>query len=326
MHEMQPENRQTSAAEPLLTGLRGLAMGAAEVVPGVSGGTIAFITGIYERLLQGIQRVSPGQLQLWKQEGFAAVWGRKKGLDGGFFVALLAGMGLGILMFSNLVRYLMVHHPVLLWAFFFGLILTSCLVVSRQVQNWRRLPGFCLGAGIALGLLITRISPVHLDATLPDLFLGGALAICAFLLPGLSGSFILLLLGLYAPVLDAVRSFDLTVLAPLAAGCLVGILLFARILGQLLRRKRDAVYATLTGFMLGSLALVWPWKQTLRYQLGSQGEPIPLLQEPILPATWSSLHGTDPDFAGAVICMLLGMLLVVTLEWYGGNRFRRSSA
>ena len=306
--------------ETMLIFLRGLIMGAAEVVPGVSGGTIAFVTGIYERLILALRNFSPDLLTQWRQLGLVGVWQR---VDGNFLASLAFGMGVGVLLLSGLVSYLMINHPVSLWSFFFGLIIASSLVVCRQVGSWRSTVGLALGTGLALGLAITYITPVHLNPTLPGLFLGGSIAVCAWILPGLSGSFMLLLLGLYGPALHAVESLDLTRLAALASGCAVGLLLFARLLEYLFRTLRDVVLACLTGFMLGSLSAVWPWKQTISYQIGRHGEQIPVIQEPVLPATWSQLHGLDADIPSALVFMLLGAGLVMSLEWLVGNGFRR---
>ena len=226
---------------------KGLAMGAADVVPGVSGGTIAFISGIYDELLHSIARV-PEALLLLLRGRIKDAW---QMANATFLLVLLCGILTSVLTLARLITYLLHHHPIPVWSFFFGLILVSTYLVGREISrwNWSRVLSFVLG--LAFAYWITVAAPMQWGSDLPTLFLAGAIAICAMILPGISGSFILLLLGLYSVVLGAVKDLNLLVLAVFASGCLVGILSFARLLSWLLSRWRDLSLAFLSGLMLG---------------------------------------------------------------------------
>lgn len=290
---------------------KGLAMGAAEVVPGVSGGTIAFISGIYDELLRSIARVPEATLSLLRGR-IRDAW---QLANATFLLVLLCGIMTSILSFARLITYLMAQHPIPLWSFFFGLILVSTYVVGREIGrwNWTRVLSFALG--LAFAYWITVAAPMQWGSDLPTLFLAGAIAICAMILPGISGSFILLLLGLYSVVLGAVKELDLLVLAVFASGCLVGILSFARLLSWLLSRWRDLSLAFLTGLMLGSLNKVWPWKEVVSWRLDSKGEQVPLLESNLLPGQFADISGQDPQLLLAVVLAVGGIALVLGLEW-----------
>ena len=289
----------------------GLLMGAAEVVPGVSGGTIAFITGIYERLLLALKQFTPRLLLGLRDPGIAALW---RQVDANFLLLLFGGMGVAILAFATGISYLMQHQAVSLWAFFFGLVIASSWVMAQQVSGFSARLLFFATMGTATGILLTGFAPIDLPPTPLYIFLGGAIAVCAWILPGISGSFILLILGLYGVIIDAIKQLDVVTLALLGSGCAVGLVSFAQVLSRLFARARDETLAVLTGFMLGSLAKLWPWKQTLAYQLGSDGHQIPLVQEPIWPATYHTLTGLEPQIGLAVLAMLLGLVVVVGLD------------
>lgn len=290
---------------------KGLAMGAADVVPGVSGGTIAFISGIYDELLRSIARVPEATLSLLRGR-IRDAW---QMANATFLLVLLCGIMTSILSFARLITYLMAQHPIPLWSFFFGLILVSTYVVGREIGrwNWTRVLSFALG--LAFAYWITVAAPMQWGSDLQTLFLAGAIAICAMILPGISGSFILLLLGLYSVVLGAVKEFDLLVLAVFASGCLVGILSFARLLSWLLSRWPDLSLAFLTGLMLGSLNKVWPWKEVVSWRLDSKGEQVPLLESNLLPGQFADISGQDPQLLLAVVLAVGGIALVLGLEW-----------
>lgn len=290
---------------------KGLAMGAADVVPGVSGGTIAFISGIYDELLRSIARVPEATLSLLRGR-IRDAW---QMANATFLLVLLCGIMTSILSFARLITYLMAQHPIPLWSFFFGLILVSTYVVGREIGrwNWTRVLSFVLG--LAFAYWITVAAPMQWGSDLPALFLAGAIAICAMILPGISGSFILLLLGLYSVVLGAVKELDLLVLAVFASGCLVGILSFARLLSWLLSRWPDLSLAFLTGLMLGSLNKVWPWKEVVSWRLDSKGEQVPLLESNLLPGQFADISGQDPQLLLAVVLAVGGIALVLGLEW-----------
>ncbi len=290
----------------------GLVMGAAEVVPGVSGGTIAFISGIYERLINSIRQFTPLMALQLKKNGVKSTWQR---IDGTFLLVLFAGMGVSILMFANGVSYLLLNEPIAIWSFFFGLVVVSTLVISREITSFNIRIGLGICFGLVIGVLVTQIVPITLEPTPLMLFIGGSVAVCAWILPGLSGSFILLLLGLYGFVIDAIKSLDVSNLAFLAAGAVVGLVSFSQLLSRLYALFKNETLAVLMGFMLGSLAKLWPWKNTTSYQINADGSQIPLVQEPVSPDVYSSLTGLDAQIMVAVVCALVGGALVLLLHW-----------
>ena len=290
----------------------GLVMGAAEVVPGVSGGTIAFISGIYERLINSIRQLTPVMALQLKKNGVKSTWQR---IDATFLLVLFAGMGVSILMFANAVSYLLLNESIAIWSFFFGLVVVSTLVISREITSFNIRIGLGICFGLVIGVLVTQIVPITLEPTPLMLFVGGSVAVCAWILPGLSGSFILLLLGLYGFVIDAIKSLDVSNLAFLAAGAVVGLVSFSQLLSRLYALFKNETLAVLMGFMLGSLAKLWPWKNTTSYQINADGSQIPLVQEPVSPDVYSSLTGLDAQIMVAVVCALVGGALVLLLHW-----------
>ncbi len=299
---------------------KGIAMGAADVVPGVSGGTVAFITGIYDELLRSIASIPAAAIMLLRGRVRDA-W---QAANATFLLILLLGIMTSVLSLARLITYLLAEHPIPVWSFFFGLILVSAHLVAREIQrwNWSRVLSFVLGGGFAYW--ITVASPVQLGSDPFSLFIAGAIAICAMILPGISGSFILVLLGLYSVVLGAVKSFDLTLLAVFAAGCLVGLICFASLLRWLLVRWRDLSLAFLTGLMLGSLNKIWPWKETLTWRTDRHGEQLPLLQSNLLPERFAEISGQDPQLLLAIALAVGGVLLVLSLEWVAGRNQQSS--
>lgn len=285
--------------------LKGIAMGAADVVPGVSGGTIAFVTGIYDTLLGSIRKVDAKAVKLLFSEGPAAAW---RYINGTFLLVLGSGILVALLSLAKGLHYLLIHYPVWLWAFFFGLIIASVFHVGREITQWnpQRMVLLVLGALIAGG--ISAASPTSVEATPLIVFLAGSVAICAMILPGISGSFILLLMGLYEPILGALKSFDLVIMALFGAGAVIGLMSFSRFLTWLLAGWKEATFAVLTGFMVGSLVKVWPWKETLTTRINSKGETVPVNQMNVLPDM-----GTDLMLA--ILLMIAGAALVLGLEW-----------
>lgn len=276
-------------------------MGAADVVPGVSGGTIAFITGIYDTLLESIRRINPRLWPLFRQHGLVAVW---QHINGNFLVALGLGILTSILSFARLISYLLVHHPIPLWSFFTGLILISILHILKQVKAWHTTSIIALVIGAVLAWSMTVLHPVQLPENNLSFFIGGAIAICAMILPGISGSFILLLLGLYATVINAVKAFDFGIIAVFAMGCLVGLLSFSHLLSWLLRKHRNLTLCFLTGLMAGTLPKLWPWKLA-----DSQGV---LLN--VLPSTYSQAMQVNSQWLLAIGTALFGIAAVWLLE------------
>lgn len=279
--------------------LKGMAMGAADVVPGVSGGTIAFIAGIYDELINSIKSINMHSLKLLFTGKIAAFW---KAVNGNFLFALLLGIAISVFSLAKLITYLLLNEPVLVWSFFFGLVLASTWFVTKDIKgwNWKTVAGFVGGAVIAY--YITVATPAETSTNLMFIFLCGAIAICAMILPGISGSFILVLLGKYFYVMEAVKTLDLVVLGVFAFGAALGITSFSRVLSYALKNFRNITLSVLSGFMLGSLNKVWPWKEVEK--LVSDGHEV-MIEHNIAPNT---------EVAEAVVLMLIGFILVYVLE------------
>ncbi len=286
--------------------LKGMAMGAADVVPGVSGGTIAFISGIYEELITSIDNIRPSLLRVWSQKGFAAFW---SALNGNFLLALFAGIAISVLSLSRVLSYLLAEHPVLLWAFFFGLVLASIIYVARQINRWRLAVWVMLLAGIALATLVVSLPAADPEFGLAYLFLCGALAICAMILPGISGAFILVLLGGYKTALDAIHERDLAVLLALGLGAVFGLLSFARLLKWMFVRFRNGTLAILTGFIIGSLQKIWPWKQVLETRMFDD-KAVVIREANVAPWDFEG----NPMLWQAILLAALGFALIFLLE------------
>lgn len=282
--------------------LKGMGMGAADVVPGVSGGTIAFIVGIYEELIDSIKSINARSLKYLFTLKLKTFW---KAINGNFLLAIVAGIGISIFSLAKLITYLLTTHPVLIWAFFFGLVLSSTYFVSLRIKQWNigRIIAFAIGT--ALAYYITVATPAQTPDNLFFIFLCGTIAICAMILPGISGSFILVLLGKYFYIMEAVKTLNLTVLLTFACGAAIGIVTFSNFLSFLLRKFHDLTIATLAGFMLGSLNKVWPWKETVETYIDSHGVTRPLVEHNIAPdhLVWQSL-----------LLMLTGFVLVYLIE------------
>lgn len=283
--------------------LKGMGMGAADVVPGVSGGTIAFIVGIYDELINSIKSINLESLKLFFSGKWATFW---KKINGNFLFFLLAGIGISVFSLAKLITWLLVNQPILVWSFFFGLVLASTWFVSRDIKEWKSWKtwvAFVIGAVVAF--YITVATPAETPSNLLFIFLCGAIAICAMILPGISGSFILVLLGKYFFIMDAVKTLDVVVIAVFGAGVCIGITSFSHILSYALAHFRNITLAVLTGFMLGSLNKVWPWKEVVETFVDSHGEVKPLIETNILP------NAHVPE---AVVLMVVGFFLVYFLE------------
>lgn len=247
-----------SIKDYILIVLKGMAMGASDVVPGVSGGTIAFITGIYDELITSIKSIGAHSVALLFKRKIKEFW---KAINGNFLTALVIGIAISVFSLAKLITYLLINEPVLVWSFFFGLVLASSWFVSREVKEWnyKTLSSFFIGA--ILAFFITVATPAETPTALWFVFLCGAVAICAMILPGISGSFILVLLGKYFYVMEALNTLNIAVLFTFGAGALVGLMSFSRLLSYALKNFRNITLAMLSGFMLGSLNKVWPWKE-----------------------------------------------------------------
>ena len=295
----------------LITFLKGMAMGAADVVPGVSGGTIAFITGIYDTLLESIRRINPKLITVLKEKG---IKGAFEHINGTFLIALFAGILTSIFTLARFITWMLHTHPIPLWSFFFGLIIVSVIHMFKQVDRWAltRFIAVILGAAFAYG--ITVVNPVSMDPTPVNIVIAGTIAICAMILPGISGSFILLLLGMYAPILGAAKSMDVVTLGLFAMGCVVGLLTFSHVLSWILRNYRDIALTFLTGLMIGTLGKIWPWKETLTWRINSHGEQVPLVEQNLSPFNFEHVTGQPALLGYAIVAMILGIAIVWGLE------------
>ena len=297
--------------------LKGAAMGAADVVPGVSGGTIAFITGIYDRLLDALRSLTPMALAILLRQGIPAFW---QAIDGWFLLTLAGGILLSVLTFAHMIGYALEHYAILVWSFFFGLVVASALYLARQTPHWRWREVVALLCGSVIALTIASLRPVELPAEGWMLFLAGAIAICAMILPGISGSFILLLMGMYQVFIAAVQTLDFGLLISFAGGCVVGLLAFSHLLSWLLKHYRSLMYTLLTGFLAGSLKLLWPWKQVLETTVDRHGDLRPLVQINVLPSRYTELTAEPALFVWALLCATVGLALVLLLERVGNAK------
>jgi len=315
------------------TALKGAAMGVAEVIPGVSGGTIAFITGIYETLLNAIKSFSPKLIGTFKEGGVKSVWSE---INGFFLVSLLCGMVVGLIGGLFGVSYLLENFPLLVWGFFFGLILGSSLYVGRQIPKWGLTEIVCMIVGAVVAFGITMLTPASGNEALWFVFLSGVIAISAFMLPGLSGSFMLLLLGMYKfitgdilkeGVLENQDPKALLIFFVFALGCLTGVTTVSRLLSWTFKNYRFPTLALLTGFMLGSLNKVWPWRQAtlgmteegqvVEITKGMQVDKV-LKEVGLLPNNYADLVG-NPQIIGVIVTIVLGFVLVFALDKMSNN-------
>lgn len=306
--------------------LKGMAMGIAEVIPGVSGGTIAFITGIYEKLLNSIKAFGPGLIPTFKQSGIGGVW---KAINGSFLLTLLVGMALGVVVGVFGVTHLLENYPPAIWAFFFGLIIASAIYVGKQVStwNWKTILLLIVGALVAYG--ITIVSPAEGSTNLFFVFLCGTVAISALILPGISGSFILLMLGMYTyivsdtlkGVLKTFATDKLLTMAVFALGCLTGLMTISRLLSWTFKHYRSATLAVLTGFMIGSLNKIWPWRNPVEWLRDASGaiimeDGLPkkiLMEENVLPGQYEG----EALMLLVIVFTIIGFAVVFLLEKVG---------
>lgn len=291
----------------LLLILKGCAMGAADVIPGVSGGTIAFITGIYQELLGSIKSINLTALRLLFSLKLKQFW---QHINGNFLLAVGGGIAVSIFSLAKLMKYLLETHPVLIWSFFFGLIIASALLVAKDIKRWNVSTITALIAGAIAAYVITILTPTSTPDTWWFILLSGAIAICAMILPGISGAFILLLLGKYEFIITAVSEFNIPILLLFAVGAIVGIISFSHFLSWLLKNYQAVTIAILTGFMVGSLNKIWPWK-LIETTMTPQGAFE--VEHNVLPAAMKSA-GEDPQTWLAIGIALAGFLLIWGLE------------
>ena len=309
-----PSNTDLTAKDSpkdlVTTYIKGMAMGAADIVPGVSGGTIALIAGIYERLINAIGSIGPNLWQVYRRQGsikgLLDIW---RHVDATFLLVLVLGIATSFATLSGLIKYLLDNQPLLIWSFFFGLVVATVGILLGEIKRWNvaRAGLFILGIVAAVG--ISSMPLITTEPSLPYIFFAGAIAICAMILPGISGSFILLLLGVYDRVLEAVHSFNLPIIFTLMAGMITGLLLFTRALKWLLSRYYQGTLALLTGFIAGSLVKVWPWKVDALGTLNS--DAINNV------APWN--YPTGAQWLVTLGLMILGAVLVTALSVWGNK-------
>ena len=294
--------------EYVVIGLKGMAMGAADVVPGVSGGTIAFISGIYEELLTSISNINFKLLKTLKTDGIKVAW---KQVNGSFLLALFMGVFVSIISLAKTIKWLLENEPILLWSFFFGLVLASIIYIGKQISKWNFIAFAILIIGVFVAYYITTLNPlVTENSSLLFMFLAGSIAICAMILPGISGAFIMVLLGAYKPILSAVNDRDYKTVAIVFLGAIVGLLSFSKILKWLFANYKNYTLAVLTGFIVGSLNKIWPWKETLTWRTNSHGIEVPLKQQGVLPTSFDG----DPKLMMAIILAIVGFSLILLME------------
>lgn len=286
--------------------LVGFLMGAADLVPGVSGGTIAFVCGIYDRFIDGIKAFDLQALRMalrfdWK--------GLKRKLPIVFFLCLGSGLLLAIFTLSRVLTGLFASHPVELWSFFFGLVLGSIVLLAKFTWRWRPIEWIAFVTAAVATFWIVGLPVTQTPPSPPFIFMSGAIAICAMILPGISGSYLLVILGKYHQILEAVNHRDVVTLAVFVAGIATGVLSFVRVVSWLLHTYRRTTLVALTGIMAGALRTVWPWKETISTRINSKGETVPLMQGNILPADSSQVvTAVMMLLAGAAVVLLLNRL------------------
>lgn len=315
----------------IMVAVKGACMGAADVIPGVSGGTIAFIMGIYDEFVGSLASINGEALKLLLKGRFSAFW---KHINGSFLLSLVAGIGISVIALAGLMQMLLSDFPIQTWAFFFGLIVASSLFIIRGISGWKLRDGLLLIFGVALGAVICTLSPTQTPDGLWFIFLSGALAICAMILPGISGSFILLILGKYEYVLGAISGLvagvdpgrNLLILGVFGLGAIIGILAFSRFLHWLLARWQKETMIVLAGFIIGSLVKIWPW---------SNAEAIVLSQFPELASFGDALPteiisqymaSADLHIGGAVLFAVIGFSLVTGIEMASKVASRKKTA
>ena len=297
-----------SLKDYIIISLKGMAMGAADVVPGVSGGTIAFISGIYEELLNSISSFNLSLFSVLKNEGFMKVW---KMVNGRFLLAIFIGICISVLSLAKLIENLLENHPILIWSFFFGLVLASIIYIAKQIKIWNIKCYLYLIFGLIFAYYITTLNPVLTQNSSPwFLFLAGMIAICAMILPGISGSFILVLLGAYKPILNAINTKDFFSIIIFMAGAILGLLTFSRVLKWLFSKYKNYTLALLIGFITGSLNKIWPWKETISWRTNSKGIEVPFNTTSVSPFSFDG----DSKLLMAGLLAIIGFSLILLLE------------
>ena len=318
-----------------MVAVKGACMGAADVIPGVSGGTIAFITGIYDQLISSINSINGTAVKLFFSGKFKEFW---KHINGNFLLSLFCGIIISVLSLAGLMQYLLEHHPIQTWAFFFGLIVASSIFILRGIEGWNLKSVIFLILGVILGIVVCTLSPTQTPDALWFIFLSGATAICAMILPGISGSFILLILGKYKYIMGTITGVTtgtavgegLVILGVFAVGAVCGILAFSRFLHWLLARYHKQTLLVLAGFIVGSLVKVWPWSNMeaivisqfpeIADMAAATGQAIPV------EVLADYLPQVNMQIGSAVLFALIGFFLVTGIEIVGKVLSRKQAA
>jgi putative membrane protein len=300
----------------ILLFVKGIGMGGADAIPGVSGGTIAFITGIYEELLHSLRSIDVEAIKLLGMLRIDAFW---KKINGAFLISVFCGLLLSLISLAKLMVYLLGNYPIQVWSFFFGLILISSPLILRSIRKWNLATVVFFIAGIVIAYGITSLSPTQTPESLWFVFLSGGLAICAMILPGISGAFILLLLGKYEFIMQSLIHFNIHVIMVFCLGCIVGLISFSRFLSWILDKYHNITIALLAGFMLGSLNKVWPWKEVISYRLDAGGNQVPAMDRSVLPGEYMAKTANDPMVFKAIMLMALGVIIVIVIEKVAGR-------
>ena len=305
------ENKNKNMSYFSLLFLKGLVMGACDVIPGVSGGTIAFITGIYETLLSSISAFRPNLLMDLKRLDFPTIW---KKINGNFLLTLGSGIAISILSLAKIISYLLEHYAPLLWAFFFGLVLASSAIMFKEVKRLKAKSFVLICLGTFFGYYVSVLSPIDGNNHPFFIFISGFIAICAMILPGISGSFILLILGQYSFIIHSLISFDFFVITVFSSGCVCGLLSLSHLLKWMFKHYKDEAISLLIGIMLGSVNKLWPWKETLLFKINRHQEKVPVLQKNILPSTFEHISGQESMAITAFSLMFLGFAIVFIIH------------
>lgn len=322
---------QRNLLQYLIITAKGLAMGAADVVPGVSGGTIAFISGIYEELIETIHKIDLDFFKVWKKDGFLTAW---KQYNLSFLLALFSGVFISIISLAKIITSLLEHHPILVWSFFFGLVIASIVYVGKQITKWKLSLIISLIIASVLSYLITIAEPFGTADSTWFLFFAGFIAIIAMILPGISGAFILLLLGAYQSVIgiitqlgSGITSLDSSILFDaiwklliFGVGAITGLKVFSKVLNWMFKHHKNLILAVLTGFMIGALNKIWPWKEVLEYRMNHSGEQVPFIERSILPQNFEG----SPQVIYAIIFAVIGFLTIFLLEKFASKKNNES--
>src|SRR5690625_2115388 len=309
-----------SLLQYLIISLKGLAMGAADIVPGVSGGTIALIAGFYEELIETIDRLDFKFFKKWRENGFLKTW---KEYNLSFLLALGLGVATSILLLAKVIENLLESHPILVWSFFFGLVLASIVYIIKQLERWNAAVVLSIILASLLAFGISTLNPLAETNSVWFLFFAGFIAIIAMILPGISGAFILLLRGAYQPVIGLLNqlnegiaqgNFSLLMesigkISVFILGAAIGLKSFSRTLTWMFHHHKNITLAILTGFMIGALNKIWPWKEVLETRLNSKGELVPFIEKSVLPSNFD-----DPQLTSAILCLIAGFLIIFILE------------